>query len=142
VIRGGTQLRRIGEKPDIRPRMTIPTVWAGIHEVGGGYWGGVCVKAAMYSVQRFERKAFDNANRDGMHEIVYITAPLDETTVPLAEGCTAVIPSLNDPVGAATLQLLAERATERGLQHPGPCRCRPSGVQGRLRARLHAACGG
>ena len=51
------------------------------------------MKAAMYGVHRFERKVFDNANREGMHQIVYIAAPLDATTVPLAEGCAAVIPS-------------------------------------------------
>ncbi len=63
----------------------------------------VSVKAAMYSVHRFERKVFDNANREGTREIVYIAAPLDATTVPLAEGCAAVIPSPQDAVDAATL---------------------------------------
>jgi hypothetical protein len=53
------------------------------------------VKAAMCSVHRFERKVFDNANRGGTHEIAYICAPMDATTVPLAEGYA---------VDAATLQ--------------------------------------
>jgi len=66
----------------------------------------------MYGVHRFERKVFDNANREGMHEIVYIAAPLDATTVRLAEGCAAVIPSPQDSVDAATLQLLAERGVK------------------------------
>src|SRR5260370_37534553 len=66
----------------------------------------------MYSVQRFERKVFDNANREGIHEIVYIAAPLDAMTVALAEGCAAVIPSPHDAVDAATLQLLAERGVK------------------------------
>ena len=70
------------------------------------------MKAAMYSVHRFERKVFDNANREGMHEIVYITAPLDATTAPLAEGCAVVIPSPHDAVDAATLQLLKERGVK------------------------------
>jgi D-lactate dehydrogenase len=70
------------------------------------------MKAAMYSVHRFERQVFDNANREGMHEIAYIAAPLDATTVLLAEGCAAVIPSPQDAVDAATLQLLAERGVE------------------------------
>jgi hypothetical protein len=51
------------------------------------------MKAAMFSVHRFERKVFDNANREGTHEIAYIAAALDATTVPLAEGCAAAIPS-------------------------------------------------
>ena len=40
------------------------------------------MKAAMYSVQRFERKVFDKAkaNREGVHEIAYIAAALDATT--------------------------------------------------------------
>src|SRR5262249_2210270 len=63
----------------------------------------------MHSVQRFERKVFDNENREGMHEIVYIPAPLDATAVPLAEGCAAVSPSPHDAVDAPTLQLLAQR---------------------------------
>jgi D-lactate dehydrogenase len=70
------------------------------------------VKAAMYSAHRFERKVFDNANREGAHEISYIASPLDPTTVPLAEGCAAVIPSPHDAVDAATLQLLAERGVK------------------------------
>jgi D-lactate dehydrogenase len=47
-----------------------------------------------------------------MHQIVYITAPLVATTVHLAEGCAAVIPSLNDRVDAVTLQLPAERGVK------------------------------
>jgi lactate dehydrogenase-like 2-hydroxyacid dehydrogenase len=66
----------------------------------------------MYTVHRFERQAFDNANREGRHQIAYIAAPLDPTTVPLAEGCAAVIPSPHDGVDAATLQLLAERGVK------------------------------
>ena len=44
---------------------------------------------------------FDNANREGIHEIVYI-----------AEGRAAVIPIPEDAVDAATLQLLAERGVK------------------------------
>ena len=65
------------------------------------------MKAAMYSVHRFERKGFDNANRDRMHEIDYIAAPLDATTVPLAEGCKVVIPPRRCGCGYAAM--LAER---------------------------------
>jgi D-lactate dehydrogenase len=70
------------------------------------------MKAAMYRVQRFERKVFDDANRERMHEFVYIAAPLNATTVSLADGCGAVIPSLNDRLDAATLKLLAERGVK------------------------------
>jgi D-lactate dehydrogenase len=67
------------------------------------------MKAAMYSVHRFERTAFERANREKIQDIVYLAAPLDATTARLAEGCTAVIPSLNDAVDTATLQVLAEQ---------------------------------
>ena len=50
-----------------------------------------------------------------MHEIVYIAAPLDATTVPLAEGCAAVITSPHDAVDAATLRLLGEREPSQWL---------------------------
>src|SRR6516225_9031903 len=69
-----------------------------------------------------------------MREIAYIGAPLDATTVALCQSCAAVIPSPNDAVDAATLQLLAEHgvklmARERVLQQPGPCRCHPLGFK-------------
>jgi D-lactate dehydrogenase len=70
------------------------------------------MKAAMYSVHRFERTAFDRANRDKIHEIEYLAAPLNAATARLAEGCEAVIPSLNDTVDKAVLQLLAEHGVK------------------------------
>jgi D-lactate dehydrogenase len=72
------------------------------------------MKAAMFSVHRFERKVFDNANREGTHEIAYIAAALDATTVPLAEGCAAVIPSPHDAMDTATLQLQESHSTSHG----------------------------
>jgi D-lactate dehydrogenase len=70
------------------------------------------MKAAMYNVRSFERHAFDSANREKKHEIVYITAPLDATTVPLACGCAAVIPSINDRLDASILELLAQHGVK------------------------------
>jgi hypothetical protein len=57
---------------------------------------GRSMKAAMYSVKLFERKAFDDANRLRKHELVYIAgAP--------GRGLRGGDPSLNDPVDAAIL---------------------------------------
>jgi D-lactate dehydrogenase len=64
------------------------------------------MKAILYSTRHFERVAFDRANGGGLHQLTYIAAPLNPTTARLAEGSGALLPSLNDVVDVAMLQLL------------------------------------
>ncbi len=65
------------------------------------------MRAILYSTHEFEREAFERAKSTPAHELTYLSAPLQATTAPLAKGHGAVIPSLNDKVDAAMLQLLA-----------------------------------
>jgi D-lactate dehydrogenase len=66
------------------------------------------MRAIAYSVRGFERIAFDDANKAHLHQLTYVAAPLNQTTIRLAEGYEALIPSLNDPLDGAMLQLLAK----------------------------------
>jgi D-lactate dehydrogenase len=65
------------------------------------------MKAILYDVHSYERAVFDRANDAKMHQLNYVSAPLDPTTARLAEGHAAVVPSLNDVVDAPMVETLA-----------------------------------
>jgi D-lactate dehydrogenase len=65
------------------------------------------MKAILYDVHSYERAVFDRANDAKMHQLTYVSAPLDPTTARLAEGHPAVVPSLSDVVDAPILDALA-----------------------------------
>jgi D-lactate dehydrogenase len=65
------------------------------------------MKAILYDVHSYERAAFDRANDVKMHQLIYVSAPLDPTTARLAEGHPAVVPSLSDVVDEPILDALA-----------------------------------
>ena len=81
------------------------------------------MKAIIYSVHPFERTAFDRANSAHIHELTYLTAPLDPTTARLAEGRGgSAVPQQHRGRGYVVLVgepwSQAGRVAQRGLQQP------------------------
>ncbi|QDS88141.1 D-lactate dehydrogenase [Rosistilla ulvae] len=64
------------------------------------------MRIALFASKPYDRQFFDQANREGEHEIVYIEARLSQQTVQLAEGFPAVCVFVNDLVDAEVLQQL------------------------------------
>jgi D-lactate dehydrogenase len=65
------------------------------------------MKIAFFDAHRFERDAFDAANR-GVCEILYFEARLNRDTAKLARGADAVCSFVNDHLDAETLRILKE----------------------------------
>ena len=65
------------------------------------------MKIAFFSTQSYDRLFFNRFNT--VHEIVYFKAPLDEQTVNLAAGCTAICVFVNDKINATVIEKLAEQ---------------------------------
>lgn len=61
----------------------------------------------MFSTRTYDRASFGDAVANG-HRFRFVEARLTPDSVPLAEGCDAVCAFVNDDVGAATLERLAE----------------------------------
>ncbi|QDV13132.1 D-lactate dehydrogenase [Rosistilla oblonga] len=69
------------------------------------------MRIALFASKPYDRQFFDQANREGEHEIVYIEARLSQQTVQLAEGFPAVCVFVNDLVDAQVLQQLHSGGT-------------------------------
>jgi D-lactate dehydrogenase len=65
------------------------------------------MRVAMFSSKPYDVESFRQANQAG-HEIVYLEPRLTVETVPLASGCEGVCGFVNDDLGAAVLDGLAE----------------------------------
>ncbi len=63
------------------------------------------MKIAFFSTQSYDREFFNRFNTE--YEICYFDAPLNEQTVQLAQGCSAVCAFVNDKVTAAVIEKLA-----------------------------------
>ena len=64
------------------------------------------MKIAFFNTKRYEKQAFEDANRDGGHEFVWIDLPLRAETAHLAQGCTAACVFVNDQADAAAIAAL------------------------------------
>jgi D-lactate dehydrogenase len=64
------------------------------------------MKLAIFDTHKFDREAFDAANRRFEHQIVYFEPRLTQETASLAQGFEAVCAFVNDRVDGATLKLL------------------------------------
>ncbi|QDV58680.1 2-hydroxyacid dehydrogenase [Rosistilla oblonga] len=69
------------------------------------------MRIALFASKPYDRQFFDQANREGEHEIVYIEARLSQQTSQLAEGFPAVCVFVNDLVDAQVLQQLHSGGT-------------------------------
>jgi len=70
------------------------------------------VRIAFFDTKRYERQAFDAANADQAHEIVYHEPRLTPDTASLADGFPVVCSFVNDRVTAETLATLARGGTK------------------------------
>ena len=70
------------------------------------------MRIAFFDTKRYERQAFDAANRDQAHEIVYHEPRLTPDTASLADGFPVVCSFVNDRVTAETLATLARGGTK------------------------------
>lgn len=64
------------------------------------------MKIAFFSTQPYDKEYFDRYN--SQHEIIYFDAQLNEQTVNLANGCTAVCAFVNDQLNASVLTALSK----------------------------------
>ncbi len=67
------------------------------------------MRVACFSTKNWVRDSFEKANEDGAHDITFLEAGLDGTTVSLSNGHRAVCVFVNDVVDAEVLQGLADR---------------------------------
>lgn len=65
------------------------------------------MRIAFFDTRRYDREAFELANRDHGHELVFFDARLDRDTARLAEGCPAVCAFVNDRLDGPALGRLA-----------------------------------
>lgn len=65
------------------------------------------MRVAFFSAHPFDRRFFDEANRDHAHELKYIEARLTATTTTLAAGCVSVCAFVNDELNEPVLRQLA-----------------------------------
>ena len=70
------------------------------------------MKVAFFSVKPYEHAAFEQANAQFGHELVYFEAHLRAATAPLAADFPAVCIFVNDQAGAETLASLAQGGTQ------------------------------
>ena len=65
----------------------------------------------IFSAKPYDRVAFDAANADGRHDLVYIEAGLGRSTVGLADGAPVVCAFVNDDLSAPVVEALAAGGT-------------------------------
>lgn len=65
----------------------------------------------MFSTKPYDRVGFEAANADGRHEIVYLDARLEPSTVELAAGAPVVCAFVNDDLSAPVVEALAAGGT-------------------------------
>lgn len=68
------------------------------------------MKIAFFSTQSYDRIYFNRYNTH--HDIVYYEAPLDEQTVNLATGCSAICVFVNDKINAAVIEKLSAQGVQ------------------------------
>ena len=68
------------------------------------------MKIAFFSTQSYDKAYFTRYNT--RHELVFFEAPLNEKTVALADGCTAVCAFVNDGLNATVIALLARAGVQ------------------------------
>lgn len=66
----------------------------------------------MFDVHRFEKTAFEAANRSFGHELVYVDARLTAATARAAAGCEAICAFVNDRLDASALDVLADEGVQ------------------------------
>lgn len=62
----------------------------------------------MFSSKSYDRESFEACNHSHDHQLEFLDVRLDARTAELAAGCGAVCVFVNDDVGAATVERLAE----------------------------------
>ncbi len=65
------------------------------------------MKIAFFNTKRYEKQAFEEANRGGGHEFLWIDLPLRAGTAQLAHGSDAACVFVNDQADAAAIAVLA-----------------------------------
>ena len=65
------------------------------------------MKVLVTDTHEYDRVALSAANVDGRHALTFLGPRLDATTAVLARGHDAVVPFVNDGLGAAVLRILA-----------------------------------
>jgi D-lactate dehydrogenase len=69
------------------------------------------MRVAVFSTHPYDRRFLGAANADGRHELVFLEARLDASTVGAAAGCAAVCAFVNDRLDAAVLEALQRQGT-------------------------------
>jgi D-lactate dehydrogenase len=69
------------------------------------------MRVAVFSTHPYDRQFLDRANAAGRHELVFLEARLDASTVGAAAGCDAVCAFVNDRLDAAVLDALRHLGT-------------------------------
>ena len=64
------------------------------------------IKVAFFDTKEYDRKLFDEYNKNYGYEITYLESKLNSETAPLAEGFDAVCIFVNDVVDEKTIQIL------------------------------------
>jgi D-lactate dehydrogenase len=64
------------------------------------------MRIAVFSTKPYDREYLNAANRDKLHELVFLEPRLTKETAPLANGFPAVCAFVNDQLDAATLEIL------------------------------------
>jgi D-lactate dehydrogenase len=70
------------------------------------------VKIVFYSAKSYDQQAFDAANVEGTHELIFLQVHLNEHSLELAAGARAICVFVNDVVDATILEKLAARGIE------------------------------
>ena len=70
------------------------------------------MKVAVFSAKSYEREFLDRFNKDGKHELVYLTASLDANTTNLAIGFRAISIFVTDKIDAEVIEKLAKIGVE------------------------------
>lgn len=69
------------------------------------------MRVAVFNTKSYDRQFFNAANERFRHQLTFIEARLDHSTVALAHGFPAICPFVNDHLGAHILARLAEGGT-------------------------------
>jgi D-lactate dehydrogenase len=93
------------------------------------------MRVAFFGTKSYDRAAFEQANFEHRHEILYLEPRLTFDTAPLAEGFPAVCSFVNDALDATTVARLAQGGTRlialrcAGFNHVDLAACRDAGLQ-------------
>lgn len=76
------------------------------------YFSYILMKTAIFNCKPYDRLFFENANQHFNHELVYLTAHLNESTVALAKGFPCICAFVNDTLNATVIHQLKEGGTK------------------------------